>query len=220
MGRPALAIGGIALIGAGVAIAVGWWWPTSAREDRQVTVQVSSVQLDVRSDDVHVRAEDVATTTVHQEFRYHGGKPADAFHVEGGRLVLTGCGSDCSVDYDIVVPRGTTMSGHSTSGDVTVEGLAATDVTTTSGEIHLLDAAGTVQAQASSGDVTVVARVASDVHVETTSGDVQVTVPNDHYRVRIDTSSGDQRIGIPSDPAGTHLLDLQATSGDVSVTPA
>ncbi|KAA9153067.1 DUF4097 domain-containing protein [Amycolatopsis acidicola] len=220
MGRPVLAIGGVAMIGAGVAIALGWWWPSSAHEDRQVTVQVSSVQLDIVSAEAHVRAADVSTTTVRQEFRYHGGKPSDAFRVEGGKLVLTGCGHNCSVDYEVVVPRGTTLSGTSTSGDINAEGLASTDVSSTSGEIHITDAAGPVRAHASSGDITVAERTAADVQAETSSGNVHVTVPSASFRVVCDTTSGDQRIDIPTDPAGAHLLDLRATSGDVSVSPA
>ncbi|MBB2935345.1 hypothetical protein FHX82_002365, partial [Amycolatopsis bartoniae] len=61
MGRPALAIGGVALIGAGVAIAVGWWWPTTEEATYQVVQPVGGVRLDVSAGDVRVTARDVAT---------------------------------------------------------------------------------------------------------------------------------------------------------------
>lgn len=224
MSRPALAIGGVALIGTGVAIGLGWstgfGWPSSAEQDSLVESRIDTVRLDVDSGDVDIRVGDVATTTVHQEFRYHGARPDDTFQVNGTELVLNRCEPDCSVDYDVVVPRGTAVTGEAKSGDITVEGLAATDVTVQSGDVRVLDGAGSVKVQTSSGDITVNLATPQSVHADANSGDVKVVVPQDHYRVQVQTSSGDQRIDIPTDPASTRTLDLRADSGDVTLTPA
>ena len=224
MGRTALAIGGIALIAVGAAVGFGWstgfGWPSTSTVDRHVAQRIDAVALDVGSGDVHVRAGDVSTTTVHQRFRYSGSHPGDAFTITGTRLELAGCGHDCTVDYDVVVPRGTTMSGQANSGDITAQGLAATDITTRSGEVHVDDAAGPVTVHANSGDITVTLTLPADVRADAKSGDVTVTVPPDRYRVQIETDSGDQDVNIASDPAGTHVLDLRANSGDVKVGPS
>ena len=220
MGRPALAIGGIALIGVGAAIGLGWWWPSTTTVDRQVAQRIDTVALDVGSGDVHIRAGDVGATTIRQRFHYSGSGPGDAFEVSGTRLQLHGCGHDCTVDYDVVVPRGTTVTGGANSGDVTAQGLAATDVTTRSGEVRVLDAAAPVTVHANSGDITVALALPADVRADANSGDVKVTVPPDRYRLQIDTNSGDEKVNIAGDPAGTHVLDLRANSGDVEVDAA
>ncbi|HVW40989.1 MAG TPA: DUF4097 family beta strand repeat-containing protein, partial [Amycolatopsis sp.] len=163
---------------------------------------------------------DVGTTTVHQRFHHRGSQPGDAFAVTGTRLELHGCGHNCTVDYDVVVPRGTTVTGEAASGDITAQGLAATDITTRSGEVRVDDAAGPVTVHANSGDITVALALAADVRADANSGDVRVTVPRDRYQVRVETDSGDQDVNIASDPAGTHVLDLRANSGDVKVEPS
>ncbi|HJQ44827.1 MAG TPA: DUF4097 family beta strand repeat-containing protein [Amycolatopsis sp.] len=217
MARPALAIGGIALIGVGVAIGFGWWSPSTSTVDRQVAQRIDTVTLDVGSGDVHLRAGDVGTTTIHQRFHYNGSQPGDAFAVTGTRLELRGCGDNCTVDYDVVVPRGTIVTGEANSGDITAQGLAATDVTTRSGEVHVTDAAGPVTVHANSGDISVALARPEDVQANANSGDVKVTVPANRYRLQIQTRSGDQDISVENDPAGTHVLDLQANSGDVKL---
>jgi hypothetical protein len=220
MGRPALAIGGIALIGTGIAIGLGWWWPSTADADHQVAQRIESVRLDTNSGDIRITAGDVTTASVHERFHYSGSRPDQAYQVDGSQLVLTDCGHDCTVDYQVVVPRGTSVSGSAKSGDVDLDGLAVTDVTSTSGEVRVRAAAGPVTAHANSGDVTVDLASPQNVQVDANSGSVTVTVPTDRYRVQARTNSGDQEIDIVTDPAGPYLLDLEANSGDVKVRSA
>ncbi|NIH86553.1 DUF4097 family beta strand repeat-containing protein [Amycolatopsis granulosa] len=223
MGKPALAIGGVALIVVGAGIALGWnWWPNSARAEASadVTQPVSVVQIDNDSGDVRVRIEDTATTSVHQTYHYRGDRPGDAFTVDGGRLRLDGCGRDCTVDYDIVAPRGTTVNGEVRSGDLTVYGAASADLRTSSGDIEVRDVTGPVTTNAKSGDIEVRLSVPQDVRAETASGDVRVVVPRDRYRVSGNTMSGDRHIDVAQDPAAQHVLEVSSTSGDVSVAQA
>lgn len=220
MGRPALAIGGVALIGAGVAIAVGWWWPTSEEATYQVVQPVTSVRLDTTSGDVRVTARDVTTTSVHERYHYSGSRPGQAYRLNGGELLLGGCGHDCTVDYEVIVPRNAGVSGGSRSGDVLLDGVAGADVSTNSGDLRVLAAAGPVHADADSGDIDVTLASPQDVKADANSGSVRVVAPGSGYRVVTRTGSGDERISIPTDPAGPHLLDLQADSGDVEVRSA
>ncbi|NKQ55858.1 DUF4097 domain-containing protein [Amycolatopsis sp. K13G38] len=221
MARPVLAIGGVALIGVGAAIGFGWWSPASSSIlDSRVGQAITSVRLDVDSSDVRIHAGDVGGTTVHQSFRYRHGTPGDAFQVTGNQLVLAGCGGGCSVDYDVVVPRGTTVSGDGNSGEIRLQGLAATNVTARSGDVTVLDSTGPVNVRADSGRIQVRLSSPQDVTAEADSGDVNVVVPRDRYRVQVTTDSGEQQVGIGDDPAGTHTLHLQADSGRVTLSPA
>ncbi|TNC26047.1 DUF4097 family beta strand repeat-containing protein [Amycolatopsis alkalitolerans] len=216
MGRPALAVGGTALIGAGVAIAVGWWWPHTGESVHQIAQPIHTVRLDTSSGDVRISAADTTTTSVRERFHYAGSHPDEAYRIADGRLLLNGCGRNCTVDYELVVPRGTTITGGGTSGDVRLDGVAA-DVTSNSGKLTVENAPGPVKAHTTSGDIKISLSTAQDVTADVTSGDVEVTVPDDRYRVNARTTSGDQDIEVPTDPAALHVLDLQATSGDIKV---
>jgi hypothetical protein len=199
-GRLALAVGGVALIGAGVMLGVGWWSPTSAESDARVTQQIRTVRIAVRSGEVTVRSGDVSGASVHQVFEYHRrSRPRDAYQATGDQLVLRDCGADCTADFEVVVPRGTAVVGEATSGAIRV------------------DDTGPVDVRATSGTIDVVLRGPQDVHARVTSGEIHLTVPNDRYRVTGDTTSGDRRIDVVDDPAAPNPLDVSTTSGDVTV---
>ncbi|GAB3572927.1 DUF4097 family beta strand repeat-containing protein [Amycolatopsis endophytica] len=223
MGRPALAIGGVALIVAGAGVALGWnWWPNTARAeaDESVTQLVSSVRVDNNSGDVRIRIEDTTTTSVHQVFRYDGDRPGRAFTLDGGQLVLDGCGDDCTVDYEVVVPRGTTVNGEVRSGDLTVDGAASVDLRASSGDIEVRDITGPVTTNTKSGDIEIHLATPQDVRAEAASGNVTIQVPPASYRIAGETNSGDRTIDIAQDPAGRNVLDVTTRSGDVSVVNA
>ncbi|NIH77938.1 DUF4097 family beta strand repeat-containing protein [Amycolatopsis viridis] len=223
MGKPALAIGGVALIVAGAGIALAWnGWHISDRAEVQqsVTQSISSVQVDNLSGDVRIRVEDTATTSVHQTFHYDGAQPDRAYRVNGTQLVLDGCGNDCTADYDVVVPRGTTVAGTVTSGNLQVYGVASADLGAVSGNIEVADVAGPVTVHTQSGNIEVRLSVPEDVRAEALSGNVRVLVPPDRYRVTGDTTSGARTVGVVQDPSAQHVLELNSTSGDVSVAPA
>lgn len=257
MVRPALALGGLALIGLGVVMATGWWWPASARADADVAQAVKSVRIDNGSGTIKIRTGDDAKSTVRQDFHYHwGDKPGNSFRVEGDTLVLADCGSDCSVDYDVVVPKGTAVTGKNGSGDVKISGVASADVTaasgqiivqgvegpatvtTSSGDIEVHDIGGEVKAnaqsghvrgdglrakidaQAQSGDVDLKVAIPLDIRAHTGSGHVRLTVPQGTYRVEGDSGSGERKISVDQNASGTHLLDVDTGSGDVTVEAA
>ncbi|NIJ14978.1 hypothetical protein FHU38_005386 [Saccharomonospora amisosensis] len=200
MSRGGLAVGGVALIGVGLAIGFGWLWPSSAERTDEVTGLVTDVAFDNDSGDVIVLGRDVRTTVIRQSFRYRGAGTDDpAFAMEGSTLKLHGCGSRCSVHYEVIVPRGTPVSGAVDSGDLELDSVGAVRVTADSGDIRLrLDRVAGVSAHADSGDI-------------------EVTVPSGSYRIVGDTDSGDREIGVATDPASERVLDLSTDSGDVTV---
>jgi hypothetical protein len=255
MARPVLAIGGLAVIGIGVVMGFGAFSNSDIERRNEFTEQVRSVRVDNDSS-VSIRAADVTTTTVHQRVSYRWNEPGTSVHVEGDQLVLGGCGWSCDVAYDVVVPRGTTVSGKVDSGDFDLDGVASADVSADSGNVKIRDVAGTVSAQADSGDVElngigqdVTARadsgnitgnglrgkvdaqvdsgsvtlrldVAQDVLVRADSGNVEVTVPQDRYRVEGASDSGSRDIGVTTDSSAARLLRLDSDSGDVTVRAA
>lgn len=239
MGRTGLAVGGVVLIGVGVAVAFGWLWPSTAEATAEVTQRVDTVDVASDAGDVIIRAADVEATTVRQLFRYRWDQPGDAYSVQGATLVLGECPDwGCSVDYEVLVPRGATVTGHVDSGDLTIEGVASADVGADSGDIDVRDVAGPVtvgldsgsftgaglrgdvRAEVKSGDVEVTLAEPGDVRASADSGDVRLAVPEGDYRVEGDTDSGDRDVQIPQDPAAGNVLDLVTDSGDVTVARA
>jgi len=108
---------------------------------------------------------------------------------------------------------------EASSGDVilsTVKGDVTVQVT--SGQVSATDLGGQASVKASSGDVNLSLGAAHNVNVVASSGNVLVTVPQGTpYRVNVKTSSGNKEVGIATDPSASTTMDLQATSGDVTV---
>lgn len=199
MGRPALAFGGIALIGAGIAVGLGWWSPSVTELDRQVAQEIRTVRIDVGSGDVTIQTGPVAATTIHQRLHHdRRAEPGDAFRVNGDELVLSGCGRNCTADLQVTVPPGTTITGGLTSGDIRIRDTGPIDVSTTS------------------GNVDVALRTPQDIRVRATSGDVRVVVPPEEYRVTGSSASGDRQIEVATAPSAPHVLDISTSSGDVT----
>ena len=169
-----LAIGGV-LVALGVAVAAGWVWPKKSEHTDTVDTAVRQVEIDNGSGDVIVRSADVSHTVVKQRFSYRGGDPERAFEVAGSTLLLHGCGSFCSVDYEVTVPVGTTVRGEVSSGDVVVEGTADVDVRASSGDVKLrLRDANNVSVEAKSGNVSADLDGVAKVDANTRSGSMDL----------------------------------------------
>jgi len=117
--RRGRAVAGLMMIGLAVVIFTGWspWaWtsPWSVEEQREeLAAGIAAVRMDVGSGDVMIRTGDRTRTSVTAHMRtgwWRNGGPA--YRRDGDTLVLTGC-RGCSVDYELVVPRGTAVSGSS-----------------------------------------------------------------------------------------------------------
>lgn len=123
------------------------------------------------------------------------------------------------------------------SGDLTISGASGeVRAATTSGNIRLVEAAGparlraesgdiearrltsAVDAEATSGNLTVELDQPAPARLHATSGNVDLAVPAGRYRVRADARSGDTDVQVTNDPGASLLLDVSATSGNVTVT--
>jgi len=238
MARPLLALGGIALIGIGVVVASGFFLDSHEDNDARLSQVVRSVKIETDSGSVHLRTGDVQATTIHRSISYHWKKPGDSYRLDGDQLVLSDCGWNCSVDYDVVVPKGATVSGKADSGSISVDGLVSADVRVESGSVTIHNVDGPVTAKADSGDVIgdglrgkvdaqtdsgsvrLTLEVPQDVRAQADSGDVELVVPRDRYRVEGSSDSGDRNIGIAADSSAARTLDLTTDSGNVTVRAA
>ncbi|GAA3533408.1 DUF4097 family beta strand repeat-containing protein [Amycolatopsis ultiminotia] len=209
MARPLLALGGIVVIGVGVAIAFGWDVGSSVTRDATVSRQIRGVQLASDSGDVHIRTG-TGPVRVHQKIDYYfRGEPGDAFHVEGDQLVLADCGDNCDADFDVVVPAGVPVTGKSDSGSLDIAGVGSVDVTADSGRAEVADVAGPVTLRLDSGSIDV--HNAGDVKLHSDSG--RVTADGVRGPVDISADSGRVELGL-AQPAN---VKVKADSGSVEL---
>jgi len=235
MSRTAKALAGVALIAVAVGIATGWIWSSTATATEAVGERIDVVEIDNDSGNVSITAGDVDRTQVKQKFSYRFDSPGNAFEVDDGVLKLKDCGWWCSVDYEVVVPAGTEVSGELDSGNLLLAGVASADVKADSGNITLRDIAGDLTLDIDSGNVEgtglggdLTANVDSgrldlqftqpvDVKADVDSGDIELTVPDGEYRVEGDSDSGERDIQVTDSPDADHVLELNVDSGNVTV---
>jgi hypothetical protein len=146
-------------------------------------------------------------------------------------LGVRGSRSDDS-HFRVVVPQGTRIVAHSTSGDVSVRGTRAeVDIHTVSGNIELADAGERVTVETVSGDIVArglaarvrvtsvngdldLADVRGDLEAETVSGDLTLDGVAAKW-VNAETVSGELRFAGPIEAGGRY--DFTAHSGDVQL---
>ncbi|MEV4707038.1 DUF4097 family beta strand repeat-containing protein [Actinoplanes sp. NPDC049316] len=146
--------------------------------------------------------------------------------VHSGSLNLTGVAStDVSVTSGDITLQGVTgqATAKATSGSITASALtgpATFDVS--SGDIEATDltGGGAIKAEASSGNVDLRLAQPASVTARATSGNIDVAVPGGAYRILHRTGSGDFESDVTSSPTAANVLDLRATSGNISVTSA
>lgn len=196
--------------------------------------RITEVQLERGgSGDVEVRGDDTVTgVEVRRTVRYRGGTaPAETARVEGARLTLNlDCGSNCSVSYQVRLPKGASVTGATSSGDVALSGVGTVDVEVSSGDIELKDANGAAKlsassgtivvrgldgdltAKTSSGDIDASGLAAATIRAEATSGDVTLEAAGG--TIAVETGSGDIELRVPDNAC---RVTADAGSGRVTV---
>ncbi|MDN5796535.1 MAG: DUF4097 domain-containing protein [Intrasporangium sp.] len=129
--------------------------------------------------------------------------------------------SPCSVDYQVTVPEGASVTVDVDSGDVALTGtLGAVQTKTGSGDIDAsgLTATNTVL-RTGSGDLDLSFAVAPGaVDLETGSGGVTMAVPTgDAYRVDVSTGSGDEDVNLDTSQSSSRTIQVRTGSGDVTL---
>ncbi|MFE2329665.1 DUF4097 domain-containing protein [Streptomyces sp. NPDC059385] len=213
----------------------------TATADTTVTEAVTAVELgDTRAGSIEVTPGTGPGVTVRRTVHYRGdAAPVPGQKVTGGVLTFTdGCSDGCYVDYRLEVPAAATVKLESSSGRISVTGVAAAEVKADSGKVTADRIAGPLKIRTSSGTISATglsgpdadvrsdsgdarldfAKAPSSVRAETSSGDVTLKVPGAPYLVEVATTSGAREVSLPSDPAAASRLAAKTTSGDVRIS--
>lgn len=149
-------------------------------------------------------------------------------------------GTGCRGSYSIRVPEGTSITGGTSNGPITLTGIdGLVDVSTSNGPITLDRVESVrVDARTSNGRIIATGLRSPEVEVRTSNGrvslhfdasptrvsarssngEVEVMVPSDSpaYAVSASTSNGQTRIDIRTDPASTSSMTLSTSNGDIT----
>jgi putative adhesin len=128
---------------------------------------------------------------------------------------------------DVRVSSGN-VSVTEATGDVRVEAssgdIQLTDITgglsvdVSSGQVEGSGLGGKpIRVTTSSGDVTLRLDRPADVTADVNSGNIELFVPGDRYRVDTNVGSGNVDLAVTDDPAAPHTLKLTVDSGDITV---
>lgn len=108
---------------------------------------------------------------------------------------------------------------NQSSGSVELTNTKGTvQVTSNSGRFKGVGLGGATTIESDSGDVEIDLAKAADVRAITGSGDLVVRVPQDRYRVTAAVDSGELTTSVPNDGTGSHLIDVKADSGDLTLS--
>jgi DUF4097 and DUF4098 domain-containing protein YvlB len=192
--------------------------------------KITEIRISGGSGDVAVSTGTATQTKITRVVRRNT-NPGESYRLDGTVLHLnTSCGHDCSVSYQIEAPAGVAVKGELRSGDILLDGVGATDVKlssgdltvqgatgpvvlqASSGDLRVIDAKGTVKAKASSGSIETINPGAA-VDLEVSSGEITVLL-NTPQSVTAEASSGDVNVMVPD---GAYKITAQATSGDATV---
>jgi DUF4097 and DUF4098 domain-containing protein YvlB len=192
--------------------------------------KITEIRVTGGSGDVAVATATTTQTKITREVRRNT-NPGESYRLDGTVLHIdTSCGHDCSVSYQIEAPAGVAVKGELRSGDVLLDGVGATDLKLTSGNVTVNAATGPVQLETTSGDVRVV-EAKSTVRVDASSGNVEAINPGG--AVDIEVASGDVDVVLATPlsvtaaaksgnvnvvvPDGSYRISADAKSGDAAV---
>nr|CTQ93754.1 lipoprotein [Kibdelosporangium sp. MJ126-NF4] len=175
--------------------------------DYEVTLPVAAKVLgEVGSGEIEVTGmADVGVRSGSGDIRVRDVPGPVTVKVSSGRAELTNLGQSAVVEAG--------------SGEVVVTG-AKGDVTiqARSGGTTATGIEGKASIESSSGDVRLDMVTAQSAKVTAQSGAIAVTVPRGQaYKTDVKTSSGGKTINIDTSMSSNHVLDLEASSGDIQV---
>jgi hypothetical protein len=221
---------GAVLLVAAAGLAFWSFGDRDSDDSHQISDKITTVELAAKSADITIKVSDDDKTTVQEKRKYWLWKHGDTYSVDDGVLKVDGdCGWQCSADLVVTVPRGTKVTGHNTSGDISIAGVSGVDAKSTSGKVELTDINGDVTLDLTSGDVSVdglngklkVKATSGDiearglkggaVNAETTSGDIELELAEAND-VRAKGTSSDIDV---TAPAGSYKVSTETRSGEV-----
>ncbi len=148
-------------------------------------------------------------------------RPAFSWRPAAAGLVLhsscpLGFTGQCTMAYDVSVPRGLRVTVTDATGDLTVSGFSGqVTLSDGSGDIAASALSGSVRLSDGSGDIAVVGLAGADVTGAEGSGDITLTFTTVPRRVDVTAASGDITLILPRGPTA-YQVSASSTSGDVS----
>lgn len=231
------AITGTALLMA-LAVTGVWIWSIASPEKSEThsetyTREVDGVDLNVEIGSLHLSNSTDGTLVVERETRWRGKEPdvdeswqGDTFtsRDECDDQFFVFWGDDCDVNYTIALPSGAEVDAENSVGEITMDGLdGAIDAEASVGDIEGENLRATeTRAETSVGSVRLeFAEVRGDIEVVTSTGDVEILVPDDGttYDVVFDSGVGTESIDIATDPSSRadYVIVVNTSVGDLTV---
>ncbi|WP_172381401.1 DUF4097 family beta strand repeat-containing protein [Streptomyces sp. MNP-20] len=209
-----------------------------ALDGEQLTISRGEGDLDVRPADV----DQVEVTRWFSGWSAVGGEPKASWKLVADRLSLsTDCGfaiSDCSVRYEVRVPKAVRLTVEGDNGKTTASGFdkplrirsdnGAVDVSESSGRLTLHSDSGELRATGITSDQVDASSDNGKVHlsfteapdevgVTTENGGVTVEVPDGKYKVTTKTDNGDVNTDVPTDENSGHAISARTDNGSITV---
>jgi DUF4097 and DUF4098 domain-containing protein YvlB len=164
----------------------------------------------VEGDRVRVRVDD--EKAFRDRFSVEAGNDSLAIR-QNEKLGFGIFGRGESVEIEVEVPHGASVSIESQSGDIEATDLSGSkSFRTASGEVVLQRLSGDVEVETVSGDVEIEGPAPLDLKAKTVSGDLEIRVPQ-LRRLDIGTTSGDMHID--AELRGEGAFAIRTISGDV-----
>jgi hypothetical protein len=189
---------------------------------------IDTLDIKLSTGAVHIQADDGDTVHGFRNIVRQFQQPSLSETVQGGslkiepRCAVLPVGGDCSVSYDLTVPRGMKVMANSSAGRV--------EVTDLGGTLRLDSSAGKVVgerlrspivvARSSAGGVALdFATAPRSVRAESSAGSVDIVVPRDDtvYKVSADRSLGEPDVNVNSGPQSDHTIDASTSAGSVDI---
>jgi hypothetical protein len=184
------------------------------RDSRDEQVALTEVSVNGGSGTVTVKPGGAGSVHISRHLSYVGKRPGETDRMEGSVLRLdTGCGPNCSVDYELAVPPGVRVSGQNGSGDLDLANVATVAVSVGSGSVTVRQASGDVNVETGSGDIELTDGKGNIV-AKTGSGAIRLSEISGN--VAAETGSGDIR----GTGLGGATTSVRTASGSVSLDVA
>ncbi|MFL5718312.1 MAG: DUF4097 family beta strand repeat-containing protein [Chloroflexota bacterium] len=184
------------------------------------------VSIRVRAGDIRIRAVEGETLRVRdvdgRDLESHFGIELG----EGSASLLDGAGlrddpssnRGSTADLEVELPPRTTLVVETVSAEIRGDGLLGEQrYQTTSGDVTLRGASGSIVVEAISADLDIRATAESQVTARTVSGDVELRAGT-LRALEVSTTSGD--VAIAGRLAGTGPFAIETVSGDARLAPA
>ncbi|GHI04062.1 hypothetical protein AQI88_07740 [Streptomyces cellostaticus] len=212
----------------------------STTADTTVKEAVTSIEVTgARRGSIDIKTGNGPGVTIHRTIHYRdSARPKPTEQVNDGVLTFTNGCDNCYIDYELTVPTSAKVKLSNSSGRITVAGVAAADIQTSSGDVRAEEISGPLKVETSSGSITGSGlsgpsadvrsssgtahldfrKAPRSVTTDTGSGSMTLKVPGGTYKVAVATTSGKREVKVPNDPSATATLTAKASSGDVEIT--